>query len=280
VEPVFAAPTIAEAAKRKGAYILQQCAVRGLETEAGSVTAAVTEHGPIVCKSVVLAGGAWSPLFAGSLNLRLPQVQAHATMMRSEPMTGPDVSAWGPGYAWRKQVDGGYTIATVNGVVPLTPAVIRNMFKLLPAAKAMWKEVDPVISPSTFFQHLTTPSEWPLDEVSPFEKNRILMPELRDGLIDEVKQKLAADFPGFSAVTEAERWGGVLVTTPDNMPVLDSVPEIPGLFLGTGFYYGLTMGAAAGEALADLVTGSEPKIDLNLYRYNRFTDGSALTFRV
>ena len=59
-EPQKAAPAIAAAARRAGAVILTDCAVRGLDTAGGRVTAAVTERGRIACQSVVVAGGAWS----------------------------------------------------------------------------------------------------------------------------------------------------------------------------------------------------------------------------
>lgn len=279
VEPTMAAPAIAQGAKKRGAHILQGCAVRGLETSGGKVSAVVTEKGTIACQSVVLAAGTWSPLFAGSLGIRLPQLQAHASMIRTKPLDGPEVSAWGNGYTWRKNIDGGYTIGAVNGAAPITPSLIKNAFKLIPAMRAMWDQVDPVFSASTFFSHLSTPSRWALDQVSPFEKNRILQPEIRNAVLDEVKQNLNKEFPAFSSIEEAERWAGVLVTTSDNMPVISGVDKIPGLYFGTGFYYGLTMGPAAGEALADLVTGQTPKFDLSPYRHSRFIDGGKLIFR-
>jgi glycine/D-amino acid oxidase-like deaminating enzyme len=39
------------------------------------------------------------------------------------------------------------------------------------------------------------------------------------------------------------------------------------------------MGPAAGEALADLAMGRTPTINLQPYRFERFSDGSPLTFR-
>src|SRR5712691_2133930 len=68
-EPQRAAPAIAEAARRQGAAVLTQCAVRGIETAGGRISAVVTERGPIACGSVVLAGGAWSRLFCGNLGI-------------------------------------------------------------------------------------------------------------------------------------------------------------------------------------------------------------------
>jgi glycine/D-amino acid oxidase-like deaminating enzyme len=281
VEPRLAAPAMATAARRHGATILQNCAVRGLETSGGRVSGVVTERGAIACQSVVLAGGYWSPLFARSLGIPLPQFHANASLLSLRPQfaPSPETSAWGPGYVWRRQIDDCYTVGAINGAVPITPQTLRHAFRLLPAIRAMWNEVDPVLSPSAFLADLRTPRTWRLDAVSPFERNRILMPEIRHGFLDAAKAKMVGDFPVFEGAEEVERWAGTLVTTLDNMPVLSAAPQMPGLYLGTGFYYGLTMGPAAGEALADLVMGNTPQLDLKDYRYERFFDGSRLVFR-
>src|SRR5438445_2108650 len=57
-EPQMAAPAIAAAARRHGAAVVTQCAVRGVETAAGRVAAVVTERGRVACRSAVLARGA------------------------------------------------------------------------------------------------------------------------------------------------------------------------------------------------------------------------------
>ena len=64
-EPQKAAPAIAEAARARGASLLTECAVRGIETAGGAVSGVVTERGAIACKAVVLAGGARSRPFRG-----------------------------------------------------------------------------------------------------------------------------------------------------------------------------------------------------------------------
>ena len=56
-EPQKAAPAVALAARRAGAVILTDCAVRGVERTGGRVSGAVTERGTIKCKSLVVAGG-------------------------------------------------------------------------------------------------------------------------------------------------------------------------------------------------------------------------------
>src|ERR1700750_790744 len=85
-EPQKAAPAIAEAARRHGAAIITQCAVRGIETAGGRVSAVVTEKGRISCDKVVLAGGAWCRLFCGNLGVELPQLKVLATVMRTQPL--------------------------------------------------------------------------------------------------------------------------------------------------------------------------------------------------
>ncbi len=111
-EPQKAAPAIANALRKRGVKILTPCAVRGVETSAGRVSAVVTELGTIRCKSVVVAGGAWSRLFCGNLDINVPQLMVKASVLRTAPIEGgPAVSASNKEFAFRKRADGGYTIA-------------------------------------------------------------------------------------------------------------------------------------------------------------------------
>ncbi|MEJ1976412.1 MAG: FAD-binding oxidoreductase [Acetobacteraceae bacterium] len=122
-EPQKAAPAIAAAARRAGAIVLTNCAVRGLDLAAGRVAGVITEHGRIACDGAVLAGGAWSRLFCGNHGLRLPQLKVRSSVLRTAPLAnGPEVSAWHSGFAYRKREDGGYTIANGHAnIVPLVP---------------------------------------------------------------------------------------------------------------------------------------------------------------
>ena len=71
-EPARAVPAIADMAKKQGAVVLENCAVRTLVMTAGRVSGVVTEHGPIDCNKAVLAGGAWSRVMMRHLGLDLP----------------------------------------------------------------------------------------------------------------------------------------------------------------------------------------------------------------
>ncbi|MDT8872238.1 FAD-dependent oxidoreductase [Komagataeibacter rhaeticus] len=76
----MAAPAIAAAAREQGATVLTRCAVRGIETRGGRVCGVVTERGTIACESVILAGGAWSRLFAGNTGIDLPRFRFWAAL--------------------------------------------------------------------------------------------------------------------------------------------------------------------------------------------------------
>ena len=278
VEPQLAAPAVAEAARRHGARILQQCAVRGLETKAGRVSAAVTEKGTIACQAVILAGGAWSSLFLKSLGLPLPQLNIYLSMMALSAVPGPKVPYSAGSYGFRPQVNGDYTFGAVDFAAPIEPATLGNLQRLWPAVRAFWPMASVGFSPREFWNQLSTSSRWSLNEPSPFEARRVQVPEFRAGPLQEGLKELRAHFPIFEGARIVDRWTGVISSTPDNMPVIGPLTRYPGLYAGTAFTFGLTMGPAAGEALADLATGRTPVIDLKPYRYERFSDGSALSF--
>ena len=75
----------------------------------------VTEKGRIICNSVVLAGGAWSRLFCGNAGIDLPQLNILASVLRTKPLArAPEITAAGSVFAFRKRLDGGYSIARRN----------------------------------------------------------------------------------------------------------------------------------------------------------------------
>jgi glycine/D-amino acid oxidase-like deaminating enzyme len=78
-EPSKAAAAVAHGAQQRGALIFSNTAVRGIETSAGRVSGVVTERGAIRTQAVVLAGGAWSRLFAGNLGIDFPQLKILGT---------------------------------------------------------------------------------------------------------------------------------------------------------------------------------------------------------
>jgi D-amino-acid dehydrogenase len=77
-------------------------------------------------------------------------------------------------------------------------------------------------------------------------------------------------FPGAGDFDQAVPWCGLRPLTPDGVPVV-SATKYPNLFLDTGHgTLGWTMCAGSGKAIADLVSGQPPAIDLAAFSIDRF----------
>jgi glycine/D-amino acid oxidase-like deaminating enzyme len=275
-EPQMAAPAIAAAARRKGATILTGCAARGIETAAGRVSAVVTEKGRIACQSVVLAGGAWSRLFCGNLGIDLPQLKVLGSVMRTAPLDGgPEISASGGLFGYRKRMDGGYTVATLGvRTIDLVPDSFRLLPDYVPAIRLHWKKLRLRMG-RRFAEEWRTPQRWSLDKESPFEAVRVLDPAGDPVVLDRARASIAGAFPAFRNVAVAESWGGMIDVMPDAIPVISAVDTLPGFFIATGFSgHGFGIGPGAGRLVADMVTGAPPIVDPSPFRLSRFRDGS------
>lgn len=274
-EPQKAAPAIARAAQRAGARILTRCAVREIETEGGRVSGVVTEHGTIRAGTVVVAGGAWSSQLCRALGIRLPQLAVRSSVMRTAPVEGgPEGAAWANGFAYRKRLDGGYTIA--EGMVSyhhLVPDSFRYLADFLPILSQEWRSVG-----LRFDQFIRGP--WGVapgmdGEASIYEKHRILDPAPATDLLEKARAEMERVFPVLRGVPVLQRWAGFIDATPDAVPVISPVGSLPGLVIATGFSgHGFGIGPAAGRLAADLVTGAAPLVDPSPFRYERFIDGT------
>jgi glycine/D-amino acid oxidase-like deaminating enzyme len=275
-EPAHAAPAIAQAARRLGAIIATQCAVRGVETAGGRIAAVVTERGRIACDAVVLAGGVWSRLFCRPLQLRLPQLKVLSSVMRTEPLTGgPEASASGFGFGLRKRLDGGYTVASWSGnVADIVPDSFRFARDFLPAMWLRRGEVRLRFG-GRFFDELLQPASWELDRPSPFEAIRVLDPPAHPAILRQAHSHATDAFPVLRAMRVAESWGGMIDVTPDGIPVISAVDALPAFFIATGFTgHGFGIAPAAGRLMAQLVMGETPVVDPAAFRYGRFLNGT------
>jgi len=275
-EPFIAAPAIAQAARRKGAKIFTQCAVRGIETAGGKVSAVVTEKGRIACDTVVLAGGAWSRRFLGNLGIPFPQLSVVNSVMRSEPIDTPLERSCSAGkFSFRKRSDGGYTIAHRHlSVADILPDSFLLLREFLPALKVDWSGLRLRFG-RRFFDEARLKRHWAMDERSPFEEVRVLDPEPVTSILDEAAASLKDYFPVFRDMKIAQRWAGVIDATPDAVPVMAPIAKLPGLYLASGFSgHGFGLGPGAGKLMADLITGATPCVDPEPFRYTRYFDGT------
>jgi len=277
-EPHKATPAIARAAQRSGAQLLTSCAVRGLETEGGRLSAVVTEHGPIQTSVALCAAGAWTSMFCRSLGITVPQLQVRGTVARTAPA---DVILNGNVFdeqvGIRRRQDGGYTVAHGSVLDHLiTPSTLRFAFKFLPALLHEMRSLRVSIG-RPFFEELGTPTKWALDQESPFERTRVLDPEPNPRVLRKIRQNIDEVFPQLAGTSIVESWAGMVETTPDVVPVMGEHASIPGFHIATGLSgHGFGIGPGAGKALAAMLTGNDVGIDMSPFRLSRFFDGSPL----
>ena len=277
-EPTIAAPAIARAARQLGARIFTQTAVRGIEKTGGRISAVVTENGSVQCSTVILAGGAWSSTFCRNLDLRLPLLMTIGSVFRTAPLNdAPERSVSGAGFAIRKRLDGGYTVS--HGSISsfdIVPDSFRFLKDFLPLAWMARKILRPTWT-NRFKTEWRQKNKWSLDEQSPFEHIRTLDPMPIQSTLNKSKQNLIHAFPAFQDIEVVESWGGLIDATPDAVPVISPVDNLPGFFLATGLSgHGFGIGPAAGQLAADVATASEPLVDPTPFRFSRFSDGSRI----
>ncbi len=277
-EPTKATPAIARAAMRAGSTILTSCAVRGIETEGGLLSAVVTEHGTIRTSTALCAAGAWTSMFCRSLGITVPQLRVRGTVARTSPadvILKGNVSDHKIGI--RRRQDGGYTLG--HGTVLdhfITPSTFRFAFKFLPALVHEISSLRLSIG-RPFMEELTTPTKWALDEESPFERTRVLNPEPNARVVKNIQKNLEEVFPQLEGTRIVEAWAGMVETTPDVVPVMCESEGIPGFHIATGLSgHGFGIGPGAGKALAGMLTNTDVGIDLTPFRLSRFFDGSPM----
>lgn len=276
-EPQWAAVAIAEAARAAGATVMTACAARSLDVQAGRVAGVVTEKGRVKCDAVVLAGGAWSRLFAGNAGIDLPQLKVLNTVMRTTVAQGPEASVWADGFALRKREDGGYTVASgTENTVDLVPDSIRLARRFLPALIDEWSSLKFRLSDRWKIESQEA-RRWRPDEITPFEKTRILDPAPAQRVLKSSWAAAQAAFPFLENADIVQSWAGMIDVTPDAVPVISPVQDLQGMHIATGFSgHGFGIGPGAGRLMADLVTGTSPVVDPTDYRLSRFSDGSRI----
>lgn len=280
-EPWVTVPAFARAAVIAGGTILEDCAVRLLALEGGRVTGVITEKGVIKTNAVVLAGGAWSSLLLRRHGVSIPQLSVRATVAQTEALPKVyDGGAVDDRLAWRRREDGGYSLApsgfhelfvgpdAFRALRRFAPQLIKDPLgtRLLPAA------------PHGFPDAWGIARRWNGDQISPFERTRVLNPAPNQGKVVRLAKDFADTFPNIGPVKIKSAWAGMIDTMPDVVPIVDHCAALPGLSICTGMCgHGFGIGPAMGRIMARLATGQQVSHDLSRFRLSRFSDGSKLT---
>ena len=270
-EPRLAVPAMARLARRRGARIEEGVAVRGLLREGGRVRGVVTERGTVRCDAVVLAGGVWSRVLMENEGMDLPQLAIRSSAMRTTAAPRFAAGVFGaPGASLRPRPDGGYTVARSGAAgFEITPAAFRHLRAFWPIARERWRILRPSIGRS-FFGPLGR-RRWAADEASPFEAVRVMDPAPDMALLRDVMESARRLYPALADARPAEAWAGMIDVTPDELPIVDTPPEAPGLVVATGLSgHGFGLGPALGKLAAQMAVGERPMVDPAPFSLARF----------
>ena len=200
--------------------------------------------------------------------------------MRTEKVDGgPETSASGGLFGYRKRMDGGYTVATLGvRTIDLVPDNFRLMMDYMPGGEAALAEAALPVRLALYggMAHQAALEPRRGDAVRGGAHAR---PAAGDPFVlERSRNAFAAAFPAsFRDVKIAESWGGMIDVMPDAIPVISAVDQVPGFFIATGFSgHGFGIGPGAGRLVADMIAGGPTIVDPTPFRLSRFTDGSNL----
>lgn len=277
-EPALATPIIAEAARREGASLFQDCAAREIDFAAGAVAGVVTERGRIACDAALVAGGAWAGMLLRHHGIRFLQASLQSTSFFTE--AAPEVLSCGhsmPDLSLRRRLDGGYTVGISGfGKLHLAPQGMAQLRPFWPTFLSRRDKLSFTLS-RQFLNGPDSLQHWDADSRSPFERVRVLDPAPDSRLLCQALVGMAETYPGLAGVKIAQAWGGMIDCTPDGIPVISGVVNRPGLYVSAGHTgHGFGIGPAAGRLIADLISGDAPCVDPRPFAHLRMVDGRDL----
>jgi glycine/D-amino acid oxidase-like deaminating enzyme len=271
-DPSRAAPMIARGILKHGGHVVQNCAARGVEREAGRVSAVISERGVIRTPAVVLAGGAWAGSFLHQLGIFLPQAAVRSSILSIKPgAKGIPDALYTSGIAVTRRGDGGHTLA-ISGRACLDPTqgALAGMRHFLPMFARRWRSLRPGDF-QAWRAGFETRRRWAMDRPTPMERIRILDPRPSTRTLKETLARAQALLPGLRDIAVQSTWAGYIDSTPDGVPVIDDAIGIPGLVLAAGLSgHGFGIGPGVGHLIADMVLGRPTLTETTDYRLARF----------
>ena len=271
-DPSRAAPAIAKGVLKHGGVVVQNCAARGIEREAGAVSGVITERGVIRTRQVVLSGGAWAASFLHQIGIGFPQAAVRSSILSVAPgAQGLPAALHTSAVSVTRRSDGGHILA-ISGFAKVdpTPGAIYGAKHFVPMFAKRWR----VLSPGglqAWRAGFETRKRWAMDRPTPMEAVRILDPLPSRSNIDLTLRRARDLLPELQKVPVQAEWAGYIDSTPDGVPVIDGDIGVRGLLLAAGFSgHGFGIGPGAGHLVADLLLGRKPITEVAQYRLSRF----------
>ncbi|KAF6618525.1 sarcosine oxidase subunit beta [Paenibacillus jamilae] len=245
VNPVQMTYALARAARRMGARLLPRMPIQSiLKDERGNACGVETPNGVIHADAVVLAAGVWTRSIGHSLGLDLPIIPRKGHIL---------VSARMPSIGNRKVMEFGYLMSKFGGQRSVDEVYEKYGVALVfePTASQ-----NILIGSSRQFVGMDTGVD--------------------QQVIRLIARRAIRFFPALANVPLMRAYTGLRPWTPDHLPIISAVDEVPGLFIASGHEGdGISLAAVTGKLVTEMVRGEPTCIPVEPLRYDRF--GEAFT---
>ena len=232
VQPVLASSALLAEARRLGAHVVAGAEVTAIERDRdGRVAAVVTTRGRIVTRDVVVAAGPWSPELARLAGSDLPVRPRKGHLLVTEPL---------PRLVHHKVYEADYVDTLVTDTTEAqTSAVVEGTASgtILLGSSRELVGFDPSID---------------LD------------------VVRRIAGKAVRLFPVLARASLLRVYVGFRPWVPDHLPIIGADPSVAGLWHATGHEgAGIGLAPGTGLAIAALIAGSTPPVDLAPFAADR-----------
>lgn len=91
------------------------------------------------------------------------------------------------------------------------------------------------------------------------------------GFMEKVVEEAIHRVPALESARILRGWAGLYEVTPDDNPIIDQIPSLPGFYCACGFSgHGFQQGPAVGRILSQLIMEGSTDFDLKPFAYDRF----------
>lgn len=231
--PIYLTLGLYRGAKKHGAKFSLGTAAKNIKLEKGRVKSVETDSGEILCKYVVNAAGAYAPFVGKMVGLKIPIVPRRGQLIVTEPVAplihGEMNCARYITAKFRPELLGTDEMAKLGVGLSLNQTVSGNL--LIGGTR----------------------------EFVGYDK-RTTHKALR-----AILQHAASIVPALKNIHVIRSFSGLRPYTPDGLPILGEVPEVPGFIMAAGHEGdGIALSAITGKIISDIIAEGKPADDLNI----------------
>jgi sarcosine oxidase subunit beta len=233
-------------ARAAGAEIRPHVDVKQILVRDGRATGVACDEGIVSAKTVVLAGGPWSPKLARSAGVDLPVSGARGWLMLVKPKT--EISSH------LLESSGWHLMAGDPGPKQVTARSYGE-------GRMPEPDIGLLIQPTANGNLLLGGSRIPSLRQDPEGSEVAQM----------IARKAVAAVPDLAGAEVREVWSGVRPMTGDGLPIMGWAPDVEGLYIATGHGgQGVMLGGGSGRLVAEMVAGRQPFTNPAPFAANRW----------